>query len=430
MKKIGNLTICVPCILFFAWYIIVSYANVYACDDYWHGLNVHSLGFWNAQFFYWNNWEGSFIHTFLATLPHVFQYERMPFLCNMLSLLLLLYSTTIFIKTYFHISRCRIVVYACYLVAFLLTFTTGEAEIRYWVCANNAYLFGISTTLLFISLYHRFDYAINKIAIWLILLLIAIIGNKISFIYWIVLVQLFHDIIYNKLSAKNLFIFVFLVAAISLLNILAPGNFIRLAQNMEESIENGMTLGDTFLYRIENIIPFFFASVLLLPICMSLHVKVTGKSVIIQTIAFLLLIIGDTAIMFICFHDSGPKRGNIILEVSVIFYICSLFCYLMNWLKSDRLKTTIHLVSCLFFVYYSIGNILLIDDSYEYSRLSHERDNKVLKSGQIEEIALPALPSSGLLLSYFCNEEVWIENVYLSYLNKRMRVKIINNDDN
>ena len=156
----------------------------------------------------------------------------------------------------------------------------------------------------------------------------------------------------------------------------------------------------------------------------------TRKNIIIQTIAFFLLFIGDTAIMFICFHDSGPKRGNIILEVSVMFYICSIFCYLMKWLRSDRLKTTLNLASCLFFVYYSIGNIFLIDESYEYSRLSRERDYRVLKSEQMGDIALPTLPSSGLLLSYFCNEEIWIENVYLSYFNKRMKVKIINNDDN
>lgn len=348
----------------------------------------------------------------------------------MLSLLLLLYSTALFIKTFFKASKFQTVVYACYFVALLLTFTTGEAEIRYWVCANNAYLFGISTTLIFISLYHKFDYVINRNALWLILLLIAIVGNKISFIYWIVLALLSHDAIYNKSSAKFFSVILIIVSAISLLNILAPGNFIRLRQNMEESAAYGMTIGDTFLYRIESIVPFFFASLLLLPICITLHPKVTRKNIIIQTIAFFLLFIGDTAIMFICFHDSGPKRGNIILEVSVMFYICSIFCYLMKWLRSDRLKTTLNLASCLFFVYYSIGNIFLIDESYEYSRLSRERDYRVLKSEQMGDIALPTLPSSGLLLSYFCNEEIWIENVYLSYFNKRMKVKIINNDDN
>ena len=430
MKKIGKLTICVPCILFFAWYIIVSYANVYACDDYWHGANVHSFGFWNAQVFYWNNWEGSFTHTFLATLPHIFQYERMPFVCNILSLLLLLYSTDLFIKTYFQASKYRTVVYAGYLVAFLLTFTTGEAEIRYWVCANNAYLFGISTTLLLLSLYHRFDFTINKTALWLILILIAIVGNKISFIYWIVLALLFHDVIYDRLSVKHFFIILFFVSAFSLLNILAPGNFIRLSQNMEESAAYGMTIGDSILYRIESIVPFFFASILLLPICISLHLKVTGKNIIIQTIALFLLFIGDTAIMFICFQDSGPKRGNIILEVSVMFYICSLLCYLMMWLKSNRLKTILQVASCLIFACYNIGNILHIEESYEYSRISHERDYLVIKSEQKEKILIPALPNSGLLLSYFCNEEVWIENVYLEYFNKKMRVEIISNDGN
>ena len=199
---------------------------------------------------------------------------------------------------------------------------------------------------------------------------------------------------------------------------------------MEESAAYGMTIGDSILYRIESIVPFFFASILLLPICISLHLKVTGKNIIIQTIALFLLFIGDTAIMFICFHDSGPKRGNIILEVSVMFYICSLLCYLMMWLKSNRLKTILQVASCLIFACYNIGNIFHIEESYEYSRISHERDYLVIKSEQKEKILIPALPNSGLLLSYFCNEEVWIENVYLEYFNKKMRVEIISNDGN
>ena len=54
----------------------------------------------------------------------------------------------------------------------------------------------------------------------------------------------------------------------------------------------------------------------------------------------------------------------------------------------------------------------------------------MIKSEQKEKILIPALPNSGLLLSYFCNEEVWIENVYLEYFNKKMRVEIISNDGN
>ena len=113
-----------------------------------------------------------------------------------------------------------------------------------------------------------------------------------------------------------------------------------------------------------------------------------------------------------------------------MFYICSLLCYLMMWLKSNRLKTILQVASCLIFACYNIGNILHIEESYEYSRISHERDYLVIKSEQKEKILIPALPNSGLLLSYFCNEEVWIENVYLEYFNKKMRVEIISNDGN
>ena len=79
-------------ILFLCWYIPVSYNNVYACDDYWFGTNVHTNGFFNNQIFYWNNWEGSYTHTFLASLPHAFSLTKMPFLSNMFSMLLFICS--------------------------------------------------------------------------------------------------------------------------------------------------------------------------------------------------------------------------------------------------------------------------------------------------------------------------------------------------
>lgn len=427
MKKIENLIVCIPCIIFIVWYFIISYANIYACDDYWYGANVHTFGFWKTQNYYWYNWEGSFTHTFFATIPHLFHASKMPFICNMLSLFFFLSSTIFFIKTFFQIPKISAFFCSCYIIAFLLTFTSGGAEIRYWVCANNTYLLGISTILIFISLYHNYD---HKKIIWLLLLLIIIIGNKVSYIYFTFVCTLLHDAIYTRLTIKRFTIILLVFSVLSLLNILAPGNFVRLSQNMKESAEYGITLIETFGYRMQDIGTFGITTVLLLPICIILHPIIKRKSIVLLTIGFLLVFIGDTIIMYICFHDSGPKRENILIETMAILYTYSLMAFFMSKLKIENLKIPLLLISSLMFSYLSSKNIFQINPSYTYSKLAKERERMVLAIQDEKEITLPPLPDSGLLLSYFSNEEIWIENVYLSYYGKKLKVIIASQNDN
>lgn len=428
MKKVEKIIPTIPCIIFIVWYIIVSYANVYACDDYWHGANVHSFGLWNAQSYYWYNWEGSFTHTFFATFPHVFHFDRMPFVCNILSLFLLIFAAAYFIRTFFRTSQSSSYIIAFYLVAFLLTFTSGGAEIRYWVCANNTYILGLSTTLLYLSLYHRFDFKTKREALGLFFLLVVIIGNKVSFIYFAFLCTLIHDVIYTRLTIRRFAIISLVFAILSLLNILAPGNFVRLSQNMEESAGNGIDVFETLWYRVQDIGPFVLVTAILLPICLMINSVVKGRTIIILTIGFLLAFVGDTFIMYVCFRDSGPKRGNIIIEIMAMLYTCMLMSYCMSKLRGEKVKVVLTIVTCLLFAYVGIGNVSQINQSYTYSKMARKREQMVTDAHGKKEIVIPPLPESGLLLSYFSNEEVWIENVYLPYYGKRMRVIILEND--
>ena len=48
-----------------------------------------------------------------------------------------------------------------------------------------------------------------------------------------------------------------------MLNILEPGNFVRLSQNMEESAGNGINLFETLWYRVPDIGPFVLATAML-----------------------------------------------------------------------------------------------------------------------------------------------------------------------
>ncbi|MBO4664769.1 MAG: hypothetical protein J5663_10220 [Bacteroidaceae bacterium] len=417
MNKVWTWSLHVPYILFFVWYLVASFVNVYACDDYWHGTNVHLYGFENAQLYYWYNWEGSFTHTFLATLPHIFSFERMPFICNLISLLFLLLSVMTFLRTFYCLTRIKAFICSCYLVAFLYTFTTGKAEIRFWVCANVTYLFGVSTTLIFLSLYHVYDYSIKKTTI-LILLMVVIVGNKISFVYMLFLVTICHDIVYGRLTKKRFFFMSLSILFLSMFNILAPGNVIRMIQNLGDSEECRMTFEEAITDRFFRLLPFVKHLFLLTPICKFLNVTISKSTIVILTLAFVFIFVGDTTIMYLCFHDSGPMRTNITLEVSAVLYSMSLICYFNAYLKSPKLKIISWLL-IMVFAAYGCRNMFLIKQSYEYSRLAKERERKVLSSNDEKELFLSPLPNSGLLLSYFCNDKEWLENVYIPYYNNK-----------
>ena len=70
-----------------------------------------------------------------------------------------------------------------------------------------------------------------------------------------------------------------------------------------------------------------------------------------------------------------------------------------------------------------------VSPSIEYSKQSLERDSYVLQADSSDIIRVKALPESYLLLSYFSNEEPWLENVYLPYFNKKGKVIITNKDE-
>ena len=118
-KKIVDIAVISVGMVFLCWYLPVAFYNVYACDDYWFGTNVRVNGFWGNQLFYYYNWEGSYTHTFLASLPHAFHSSCMPFLGNLFSLVLLFISVFCVFRTYTSLSVKRGIAYSLYFLSFL-----------------------------------------------------------------------------------------------------------------------------------------------------------------------------------------------------------------------------------------------------------------------------------------------------------------------
>ena len=66
--------------------------------------------------------------------------------------------------------------------------------------------------------------------------------------------------------------------------------------------------------------------------------------------------------------------------------------------------------------------IFQVPKSIEYSKKAHERDCYVMSCATGDTIEIAPLPDSYLMLSYFANDIMWLENIYLPYYNKKCKV--------
>jgi hypothetical protein len=65
-----------------------------------------------------------------------------------------------------------------------------------------------------------------------------------------------------------------------------------------------------------------------------------------------------------------------------------------------------------------ISMTFLVPDSIEFSEKARERDRYVMSCADGDTIEIAQLPSSYLLLSYFSNDVIWLERIYLPYFQK------------
>lgn len=408
-------------ISFLIWYGPASFANVYACDDYWHGLNVNTMGFFDAQCYYWNNWEGSYTHTFFATLPHVFSFKHMPFVCNILSSLLFVISTSVFLRTYIKLKACKSVCLSLVILCFVYLFSVGGSEIVFWVCANNTYLLGISTLLSAMVVYHMSS-MYKPIRYTLLMTLIFLtVGNKIQFVYALFVLILTYEVC-NGNRAKRDFIFVMVTLLVSSsINIFASGNITRLRYNFLENQDNVMSIAEVFCFRFRKIIHMLILSFLLYPF-LGYKLKVVfsknNRLLIKILLSWVFLFFGDTVIMKICFNDSGPCRCFIVMEI----YTLMLGLVMLSNIKvlfNRYVKSATWMLAVYVLVISNVQCVSKLSSTFYYSYMAQERDKHVIEDIENRDVNVLPLPDSSLLLSYYCNDSVWIQNVYIPYMKSR-----------
>lgn len=429
-RKIVDTAILFVGIAFLCWYLPVAYNNVYACDDYWFGTNVKQNGLWSYQLIHWSNWEGSYTHTFLASLPHAFSFSRMPFIGNMFSLLLLFLSIFAFLKTYAIIGTKRCLSYSLYLLSFLYLCTKGNSEIRFWICANITYVSEMAFLLLLFTIYHNLNWETPKKK-WAILLFVLFLvgGSKLSYILYAISGLMIHDVIFEKSINKKTIVVCLLLAVFVALNVSAPGNYIRLdVETMPKETEEQMTMLGSVLYRVIEMIPFLLCIVFLFPIATQWRINKSfkGKCVKIALVIFFVTFILDGIVMYICFNDPGPLRVYFITEVFVAILALFLFNHFYSTILSKyKFEKYMSLLFSIWVIISNVSLILDVPDSIVYSNLARERDEYVSSYTEDGTIEISPLPNSHLMLSYFANDIIWLENIYLPYFQKDGKVILL-----
>lgn len=407
---------------FLGWYLIVSYENVFVCDDYWFSTNVKLYGFWNYQLHHWINWEGSYTHTFLSTITHTLCFSRIPFVANLFSLLVFSLSCFAVINTFLESKIGKSACLTAYLVVFIYLFTSGSSEIRFWMSVNFTYLIELSSILLFVCLYHKSRTNTRLILLIPEVILLFIVGGcKLNFISVAFFSIIAHDILFNYRINRKSIVYISCFSFFVILNIVAPGNYIRLdAELAGNNIEESMSVTNVIAYRFFYFLPFIINTFFLLPVAASINPpKISTRNAIIVSVFLLIAYTIESVLMFVCFHDPGPKRVNIsfefIVSIAMILFWNKLYSYLTIKFRIIRI---LPLIVILLISVFNVLFILQVPASIEYAQQVRRRDEIVQNNVGIKINEIPRLPKSYLLPSNLNNDEMWLKNIYLPYFEK------------
>lgn len=150
-------------------------------------------------------------------------------------------------------------------------------------------------------------------------------------------------------------------------------------------------------------------------------VEVTWKRIgIFASYAFIVML-SDSILMYMCFRDPGPLRTYIIPEV-VVYLLCVVALAKLLEGMDVRCRHLICVLGALVMSYFECKMLSELPQSVEYSVESQMRDLTIKNAADGTIVDLSALPDSHLLLSYFCNDKIWIQNVYLPYFCKNLQL--------
>lgn len=314
-----------------------------------------------------------------------------------------------------------------YICAVLYTFTNGKSEIRFWVSANS-YIVELAAVLFAISLYHKRDKIQNtKYVIYMTALLLVIAGSKLTFILYALVCIVLHDVVLRIKPTKQTYFTIGVLLLFSLINLGAPGNLIRLQEEISVYQEQFYSFYNILQIRMVKILPFIGYSILLFPIslCLKSSIKIRSSNVLLCIISVIVTFILDSVIMYTCFHDPGPIRVYVLCEMMILILSLYMYTGFFDYIKNKlHLRNLLCLVATIILVACNIPMIKKIQPSIEFANESRLRNQKIETYRFSDSIEISNLPDSHLLLSYFANDIGWIEHVYAPYFKITSKIQL------
>lgn len=324
-------------------FILISYFNNPASDDFSYNTKSQSIGFWEAQSYWYNDWSGRYLASAILSITELLSQ---PFIIYKILPILLLGS--LFFSLYYlasivlpDLTKKDYSVISLYFITIYIVQLPTIPQGFYWLAGSVTYqLANILSVLFLCFLIKLLKHKKNKYLITTSMLIAAIIGlNETSMLiidYVLAIIFSYHFFINKKINPQ-LILLLLIAVLFSLIVILAPGNAIRAAHfpNNHRFFYSIARTGIEVLLRIGKWFPLVF--IYSVVFYFYIKNKVTHKNNLFISINFSILIGSILSIIcigiFPSFWSMGMPAPNRTFNVIYFFFLIGSIYLTLNSIK-------------------------------------------------------------------------------------------------
>lgn len=437
-------------------YLILSWYNRFAVDDYYYIHNEHLYGIWGGMSRGYYNWGGRWTSYLLwDVIYHLHDYGSIVFLYSMavmafyiLAIYLLLLR--IFDAVKIHLKKTEILNYSILFSAFTFFISFNKGEMWFWVVSTTMYIVSISSFLMGLGYVFSKKKTLSDYFAVAVCFTYAGGASEIYSVFYVLLMAIFLCL-FNKDNLKiytgdytgKMISGLFFLSAAFIISFTAPGNEVREGWLPEPSFINAFfvtlkSLVKLILFKISYQVPWIILFSILFIYTGFRFGNPDNKNKFsnyfkLFIISGLLLVILIYFMLFpACYilSEIGPDRS-----LSLIVFVIGAFCAAWSFFIGYRCILKKKIISYLFrssvagiFVSVITTSVLQFLKVSEYASALDSRTeflSGLQERGNKKTITVSPLPPSGFLYSaeisedtaYFANEH------YRLGLNLNFKVK-------
>lgn len=348
--------------------IILSFFNNPNTDDFCYNVKTQDLGYWNAQVYCFNNWNGRFFTTAILTIENLVSgtfiiYKIIP----VIILSLLFYSIYDLSSLLFiNLKKRGHLVFVFYCLVMYLVQMPNISEGIYWLSGTiNYQLANILTIFLCSFLIKLIQTNKRKYLVLSIIISVLITGlNEISMLLIIFLlgaIFIYKYLISKKINYSILIVLIFAIVS-SIIVIKSPGNSIR-GTNYPKSHQFFAIKQSIFAFKrnLEKWLPIIILFTYLYYDYFRKRVDIKQSEIFNVNLVFVAVIV--LGILFIGFFTGFWAMGTVLPDRAintVYFYFLIGFIYLTFVLFFKLKKENIDFISFSKWVKYSLLILVFI----------------------------------------------------------------------